>query len=120
MPPSTPLRSRNWPLLRAVAYGWRQEHLAENAQEISTLGRDLYERLLKLDPENLDYENQVGRLSAWMKDYQRAAIELGFLHYRYLRGTPPDDYAARGAAYLTEIGAVRPHVSFPGQLVPAV
>ncbi len=55
-----------------------------------------------------------------MKDYQRAAVELGFLHYRYLRGTPPDDYAARGAAYLTEIGAVRPLVSFPGQLVPAV
>ncbi len=55
-----------------------------------------------------------------MKDYQRAAIELGFLHHRYLRGTPPDDYAARGAAYLTEIRAVRPHVSFPGQLVPAV
>jgi RsiW-degrading membrane proteinase PrsW (M82 family) len=54
-----------------------------------------------------------------MKDYQRAAIELGFLHHRYLRGTPPDDYAARGAAYLTEIRAVRPHVSFPGQLVPA-
>ena len=53
-----------------------------------------------------------------MREYQQAAIELGFLHSRFLRGTPPPNFAARGQEYVARIGAVRPRIAFPGQVVP--
>ena len=53
-----------------------------------------------------------------MRDYQQAAIELGFLHHRYLRGTAPEDFAVRGQDFLARINAIRPGIAFPGQVVP--
>jgi DNA recombination protein RmuC len=35
-------------ILRAVAYGWQQERVAESAQAISELGRELHGRLVKM------------------------------------------------------------------------
>ena len=35
-------------MLRAVGYGWQQERVAESAQAISELGRELHARLVKL------------------------------------------------------------------------
>jgi RsiW-degrading membrane proteinase PrsW (M82 family) len=53
-----------------------------------------------------------------MRDYQQAAVELGFLHHRLLRGTAPKDWQARGQEHVSRISAVRPHIAFPGQVVP--
>lgn len=53
-----------------------------------------------------------------MRDYQQAAIELGFLHHRLLRGTAPKDWQARGQEFLERIEATRPGIAFPGQVVP--
>lgn len=54
-----------------------------------------------------------------MRDYQQAVIELGFLHHRYLRGTAPPDFAARGQMYVERIATARPYFQLPGQVVPA-
>ncbi len=48
-------------LLRAVAYGWRQEKLAQNAEEISNLGKDLYERVAKLGEHWSDVGDRLGK-----------------------------------------------------------
>jgi RsiW-degrading membrane proteinase PrsW (M82 family) len=66
------------------------------------------------------YARQSGGRTAEraMQEYQQAAIELGFLHYRLLRGTPPPDYAARGQQFLQRIDRLRPSIAFPGQVVP--
>jgi RsiW-degrading membrane proteinase PrsW (M82 family) len=48
-----------------------------------------------------------------MREYQQQAIELGFLHDRYLRGTAPSDVAERGTAMVQRLHALRPYVQFP-------
>ncbi|NYJ00441.1 RsiW-degrading membrane proteinase PrsW (M82 family) [Nocardioides thalensis] len=53
-----------------------------------------------------------------MVDFQQAAVELGFLHHRMLRGTPPRDWQARGQELVARIQVARPWFAFPGQVVP--
>jgi DNA recombination protein RmuC len=56
-------------LLKAVAYGWREEKLAENARTISELGRELHKRLADMG----GHLSKVGRsLGAAVEAYNGA------------------------------------------------
>jgi DNA recombination protein RmuC len=60
-------------LLRAVAYGWRQEQVAENAREISALGKELHGRLATL----AEHWGRVGRnLTQAVDSYNKASASL--------------------------------------------
>lgn len=57
-------------LLKAVAYGWRQLALADNAQEIRVLAEDLYGRLATF----VSHMNKVGRQLASSVDHYNKAV----------------------------------------------
>ena len=51
-----------------------------------------------------------------LRAYQQQAVELGFLHDRFLRGAAPSDLPQRGAAMIARLHALRPYVGFPPPL----
>jgi DNA recombination protein RmuC len=57
-------------LLRAVAYGWRQEDLAKNAADISALGKDLFKRLSDMG----DHWNRMGKALERAVEAYNAAV----------------------------------------------
>jgi len=60
-------------LLKAVSYGWKQEKMAENAQEISNIGKELYKRLSAFG----DHMQRVGKgLNTAMNSYNSAVGSL--------------------------------------------
>lgn len=93
-------------LLWAVAYGWRQQQLAENAQEISVLGKELFERMRTLVEhlENIgkglgravdSYNKAVGSLETRVLPSARRFQELGAATGEEIVRLQPIDQAPR-------------------------
>jgi DNA recombination protein RmuC len=60
-------------LAKAVAYGWRQEAAAKNAQEIAALGRELYRRLSVM----AEHLGDVGKhMERSVKSYNQAVASM--------------------------------------------
>jgi len=96
-------------LLKAVAYGWRQTSLAENAQVIRDLGADLYKRLNVLTTHlgklsrNLNgsveaFNAAVGSLERQVLPGARKFTELGIRPDKVLETLEPIDALARTPA----------------------
>jgi DNA recombination protein RmuC len=93
-------------LLRTAAYGWTQEKLAEHAQEISGLGKDLYERLCtmfehldelrrRLDSAVQAHNAAIGSLESRVLPAARRFRELGVVSGKELLEPGPVDHQPR-------------------------
>jgi DNA recombination protein RmuC len=88
-------------LLKASAYGWRQESVSKNAEEISNLGRELYDRIATY----LEHFEKVGHgLETATKSYNAA---VGSLEGALIPGARKfAELGAKGSKDLPEIGPV--------------
>jgi DNA recombination protein RmuC len=97
-------------LLKAVAYGWNQEKLARNAQQISALGKELYERLrllaghitsvgTGLDRAVESYNKAVGSLESRVLVSARKFAELGASVAEEIPELEPIETTARALSF---------------------
>jgi len=93
-------------LLRAIAFGWRQEALAENADKIRQLGEDLYKRLATFGEhltklgKNLgssvdSFNKTVGSLERQVVPGARKLHELGIQSTKQLDSPDPIEKSVR-------------------------
>jgi DNA recombination protein RmuC len=94
-------------LLRAVSYGWRQERIAENAERMSALGRELYDRIRTLAAHFLAmrkgidqtveaYNKAVGSLETRVLVSARKFEELGAVAGDDIPSVEAIDHTPRG------------------------
>jgi DNA recombination protein RmuC len=99
-------------LLLAISYGWRQAELAENAQRISEIGKDLYDRIRvfvehlakvgsAIEAANKAYNNAVGSLEQRVLPGARKFRELGVQATAELPDVEPTGVAVRQLAAST-------------------
>jgi DNA recombination protein RmuC len=97
-------------LLKAINYGWNQEKLARNAQQISDLGKELHERLRKLAGHitgvgtSLDraveaYNQAVGSLENRVLVSARKFAELGASVAEDIPDLEPIETTARALSF---------------------
>ncbi len=100
-------------LLHAVAQGWQQERLAENAREIAERGKDLHERLLKflgyfddvrvgLERANKSYTDAVGSLESRLLPAARRFQELSAAGGKEVPSLSPIETVPRQISVPTE------------------
>ncbi|MEK6750385.1 MAG: DNA recombination protein RmuC [Pseudomonadota bacterium] len=93
-------------LLRAIAYGWRQESLAENAEQLRELGEDLFQRLgtfadhlgkigRSLETSVNHYNNAVASFDSRLLPAGRRFVEMGVQAKRPLERIEPITQQAR-------------------------
>lgn len=96
-------------LLRAVAYGWRQEALAENAERIRDAGQELYSRLStfsdhlaktgrSLDSAVGSFNKAVGSFDSRVLPSARRFTELGLTVKKEVTGPEQIEHTAREVA----------------------
>jgi DNA recombination protein RmuC len=96
-------------LLKAVAYGWRQLALADNAEEVRRLAEDLYSRLGSF----VGHMNKVGRqLASSVENYNRA---VGSLERKVLPGARK--FVELGIRPKKDIETLEPLESLPRTMV---
>ena len=97
-------------LLKAVAYGWNQEKLARNAQQISALGKELHDRLrllaghitsvgTGLDRAVESYNKAVGSLESRVLVSARKFSELGAAVAEDIPELAPIETTARALSF---------------------
>ena len=100
-------------LLRVIAYGWQQEKMAQHAEEVQRIGKELYKRFISFSEhlnklgKSLDsgvehYNKAVGSFSSRMLPSARKFTELGISEQDELQSPAAIEKKSRSVAEIDE------------------